>query len=65
MVAEILVPHRQSLQQLLLLRRKPVDARGEHGLHRHWIDEQTQELLNLLADSVGDREVPAVGELPS
>jgi predicted ATPase len=31
----------------------------------HLIDEQTQELLNLLADSIGDREVPAVGELPS
>ncbi len=26
--------HRQGLQQLLLLRRKPVDACGEHALHR-------------------------------
>ena len=26
--------HRQGLQQLLLIRRQPVDARGEHGLHR-------------------------------
>ena len=29
----------------------------------HWIDEETQELLNLLADSIGTAKIPAVGEL--
>ena len=31
----------------------------------HWIDEQTQELLNLLADSIGTAKIPAAGELSS
>ena len=31
----------------------------------HWIDEETQEFLNLLADSIGTGEDPAAGELPS
>ena len=30
----------------------------------HWIDEQTQEFLNLLADSIATAKDPATGELP-
>ena len=30
----------------------------------HWIDEETQELLNLLADSIGTAKILAAGELP-
>ena len=29
----------------------------------HWIDDESQEFLNLLADSIGTRENPAAGEL--
>ena len=31
----------------------------------HWIDEATQEFLNLLADSIGTAKILAAGELPS
>ena len=31
----------------------------------HWIDEATQEFLNLLADSIGTAKISAAGELPS
>ena len=31
----------------------------------HWIDEETQALLNLLADSIGTAKLPAAGELSS
>jgi predicted ATPase len=30
----------------------------------HWIDEQTQELLNILADSIGSAKILFTGELP-
>src|SRR6266851_5295417 len=33
---ELLADHREGLQQVLLLRGQPVDARGEHGLYGGW-----------------------------
>ncbi len=30
----------------------------------HWIDEETQALLNLLADSIGTAQASDAGELP-